>query len=629
MLEERTPLLQGQEERDALEGIHRVPEKHSAGPEESTLAVREWNVVPGARRRGSETFLAYVRSQRQDNQGVSPLLKGNKLRSDPATKAGILSQQLCSVFTVDEPDTANISLEGPSYPPHDQLHVTEAGVHKLLKNLNPGKASGPDEIPTRLLKELADDIAPVVTSIIRQTLNQGRLPDVWRDAWVTPVFKKGGRSDPANYRPVSLTCIVCKLAEHILCSHIRGHLDDKGILTPANHGFRKDHSCESQLLLTTHELLKHRDAKRQVDIGILDFSKAFDTVPHKRLLNKLRLYGIHGSVFRWIESFLTNRRQLVVCDGTKSEYSPVTSGVPQGTVLGPLLFLLYINDMPSVVDSGTSVRLFADDALVYRVINNIEDQEVLQQDLIRLETWAKSWGMIFNPSKCYMMHIGRGRNILTHMYQLCGTILGSVTSEKYLGVYLTHDLKWDHHINQVTTKAARKLGFSRRNLRGAPAECKKLAYIALVRSGMEYASIIWDPHTNTNSDKLEKIQRSAARWVLSSYSRTTSVTSLLEQLKLEPLQTRRRIQRLAFIYKILNGQVAVPMADLDLKFNKRPIRGKATNTKRLETLRSNTNEYKFSFATRTIKEWNAIPQTVASADSAASLRSRLSKHPGP
>ena len=320
---------------------------------------------------------------------------------------------------------------------------------------------------------------------------------------MTPVFKNGGRSDPANYRPMSLTCIVCKLAEHILCTHIRGHLDDKGISTPANHGFRKDHSCETQLL-TTHELLKHRDAKRQVDIGILDFSKAFDTVPHKRLLNKLRLYGIHGSVLRWIESFLPNRRQLVVCDGVKSEYSPVTSGVPQGTVLGPLLFLLYINDMPSVVDSRTSVRLFADDALVCRVINNIEDQVVLQQDLTRLESWAKSWGMVFNPSKCYMMHIGRGRNILTHMYQLCGTILVSVTSEKYLGVYLNHNLKWDHHIDQVTAKAARKLGFIRSNLRGTPAECKKLAYIALVRSGMEYASIIWYPHTNTNSDKLEK-----------------------------------------------------------------------------------------------------------------------------
>ena len=203
----------------------------------------------------------------------------------------------------------------------------------------------------------------------------------------------------------------------------------------------KGHSCESQLLLTTHELLQYRDAKRQVDIGILDFSKAFDTVPHKRLLNKLRLYGIHGNVLSWIETFLTNRHQLVVCDGVKSEYSPVTSGVPQGTVLGPLLFLL-----------------FTDDALNYRVINTIEDQVALQQDLIQLEKWAKSWGMVFNPSKCYMMHIGRERNILTHMYELRGTILGSVTSEKYLGVYLNHDPKWDHHIDRHPTENEHHLG---------------------------------------------------------------------------------------------------------------------------------------------------------------------------
>ena len=203
-----------------------------------------------------------------------------------------------------------------------------------------------------------------------------------------------------------------------------------GILTPANHGFRKGHSCESQLLLTTHDLLKSRDARHQVDVGILDFSKAFDTVPHARLTNKLRLYGIHGNILRWIQDFLTRRRQLVVCDGVKSQYSPVTSEVPQGTVLWPLLFLLYINELPSVIDPGSSLRLFADDALVCRTIDTNEDQAILQKDLLRLESWANHWGMVFNPSKCYMMHIGRGKSTLTHMYELCGTILGSVESEK-------------------------------------------------------------------------------------------------------------------------------------------------------------------------------------------------------
>jgi len=396
----------------------------------------------------------------------------------------------------------------------EPLNVTEVGLCKVqtAENLNPGKASGPDEIPSGLLQTLAEELTPVLTGLICQSLNTGQLPRVWKDAWITRVLKKGALSDPANYRPVSLTCIVCILTEHVLCTHIRSHLDKHGILTPGNHGFRSHHSYESHLLLTTHDLLKIRDQGCTVDVGILDFSKAFDTVPHRCLINKLRIYGIHGVVSSWIEAFLSCHQQLVLCYGVKSEYSTVTSGVPQGTVLGPLLFLLHINNMPSVVDPGTTVRLFADDTLIYRVIHGIEDQVALEGDLVRLEKWAKSWSMVFNVSKCYMMHISHLSSSEQYMYQLCDVVLSSVTSEKYLGVYLNHDLKWSHHIDQVAAKASRKLGFIRRNLRGAPVDCKKLAYVTLFRSGMEYASIIWDPYTKRDSDKLDKTQQCAARW---------------------------------------------------------------------------------------------------------------------
>ena len=156
---------------------------------------------------------------------------------------------------------------------------------------------------------------------------------------------------------MSLTCISCKLLEHILCTHIRSHLDRHNILTPCNHGFRSRHSCGTQLLLTTHDIINRRETSKQVDVAILDLSKAFDTVPHKRLLNKLTLYGINGNIHRWISSFLTHRRQQVVIDGAQSSEESVLSGVPQGTVLGPLLFLLHLNDMPSVLDPGTVCRL--------------------------------------------------------------------------------------------------------------------------------------------------------------------------------------------------------------------------------------------------------------------------------
>ena len=251
------------------------------------------------------------------------------------------------------------------------------------------KATGPDNIPVRILKELAEDLSMAITALLNKSLDAGVLPSTWKDAWATPIFKKGTCNDHANYRPVSLTSIICKVAEHVISSHVRDHLDKHQILSGANHGFRHGHSCQTQLLLRKHDLLMHQNLRHQVDVGILDFSKAFDTVPYRHLISKLRLYGIDGRILHWIQAFLSGLRQLVLCDVVKSQYSPVTSGFTQGTVRGPLLFLLHINDIPSSVDPHMSVCLFVDDALVYRVIHTIQDQVILQQDFTRLEGWAK------------------------------------------------------------------------------------------------------------------------------------------------------------------------------------------------------------------------------------------------
>ena len=178
-------------------------------------------------------------------------------------------------------------------------------------------------------------IAPFLTHLFNLSLTTGQLPDDWVNANITPVFKKGNRHDPANYRPVSLTSVCCKLMEHIICRHILGHLDKHNILTPYQHGFRAGHSCESQLLITMQDINASFDNKKQIDIAILDFSKAFDTVPHQRLLAKLRHYGISGQIENWIHNFLTTRQQSVIVDGAKSPPVKVDSGVPQGTVLGP------------------------------------------------------------------------------------------------------------------------------------------------------------------------------------------------------------------------------------------------------------------------------------------------------
>ena len=315
---------------------------------------------------------------------------------------------------------------------------------------------------------------------------------------------------PENYRPVSLTCVSCKLFEHILCRHIRNHLDRHGILTPLNHGFRTKHSCETQLLLTLQDLMTYRDQKDQIDIAVLDFSKAFDTVPHDRMLGKLEFYGITGPVLNWTAAFLKNRVQRVVVDGRQSRSATVDSGVPQGTVLGPLLFLLHINDLPSVVDS--QVRLFADDCLVYRPIRSEADQVLLQRDLSALELWGDTWGMRFNATKCNIMRISRSRNPLTRMYSLCNHVLSEVDTAKYLGINLSSELSWSPHVSSVVSKANSTLGFLRRNLRKCPSKLKETAYLSLVRSTLEYAATIWDPYYVRDIDSLEQVQRRAARF---------------------------------------------------------------------------------------------------------------------
>ena len=275
--------------------------------------------------------------------------------------------------------------------------MSNDGVLKQLKNLDIHKASGPDEIPARLLKEYAPLIAPTLTKIFQNSIDQSTIPKDWKKANVTPLFKKGDRSNASNYRPISLTCISCKILEHIICSKVMDHLQSLNLLSDAQHGFRRKRSCESQLILVINELAESLNNGDQMDVILLDFQKVFDKVPHQKLLVKLQQYGIRGQLHRWINSFLSNRSQTVVLEGAKSEEVKVTYGVPQGSVLGPILLTIFINDLPKVVDSQSQVRLFADDCIIYRPVTKSGDAEYLQADLNNLMSWAEEWSMFFNP----------------------------------------------------------------------------------------------------------------------------------------------------------------------------------------------------------------------------------------
>lgn len=490
---------------------------------------------------------------------------------------------------------------------------------KLMYSLDPNKAPGPDGISPRVLKELAPEIAPILADIFRQSIETGQVPADWKEAFVTPIYKKGEHCDPSNYRPVSLTSVPCKLMEHIIVSQLMQHLEANSILCDQQHGFRKHRSCETQLLEFIDELTSSMELGHQTDVVVLDFAKAFDKVNHSLLLHKLHHYGVSDTTHAWISSFLNGRRQAVVVDGQKSDFIPVRSGVPQGSVIGPVLFLIYINDLPTRVSSLS--RLFADDTALYRLIATSEDHNTLQSDLQELEVWEQEWDMHFHPDKCSVLTVSRKQSPSTHEYRLHDCILQNVSSLKYLGLTLQDNAKFDKHIDAVTAKANRTLGFLRRNLRIGSISIKSQAYKALVRPILEYACTVWDPAASKDITKLEAVQHRAARFVLNRHQKTASVKQMLQDLQWPSLEDRRRSARLCMLYRISNGLAAVKSTQL----KQQPHRARRTHPLTFDRIPCRADYRLNSFFPRTVRDWNALPTEVVSATSLGSFKLRVSK----
>ena len=509
------------------------------------------------------------------------------------------------------------------------FHVSPAGVEKLLLKLKPHKAAGPDEIHARVLKELHRPLAPVLSDLFQRSIDTGEVPDDWREANVAPVFKKGERYRASNYRPISLTSIVCKLLEHIITSHMMNFLEDHNILYDLQHGFRKARSCESQLLSLYHDLAQSRDGRIQTDLIIMDFAKAFDKVPHRHLAAKLSHYGIRGNILLWIKNFLADRTQCVVVEGERSSNAPVTSGVPQGTVLGPILFLLYINDLPARTQHST-VRLFADDCILQKSIKTQDDCLKLQQDIESIGRWERDWLMEFNPSKCQILTIPASTKPSLYSYSLHGTTLERPPDGciKYLGVTIQSDLKWTKHIDQISAKASHTLGLIRRNVRVHDRDVRERAYKTLVRPQVEFASSVWDPPRNTGPSALrqsslahqvEMVQRRSARFVCSRYLNTSSVTSMLQELSWATPEERHRHSRLCMLYQVVHGLVALPYQNYLIPSHSR-TRG---HDQRFLSIRSRINCFRDSFFPRTIPEWNALSQDLVGVDTLDQFKTGL------
>ena len=412
------------------------------------------------------------------------------------------------------------------------ITITRDEVMRELNNLKAHKTPGPDEIYARVLKECKAELCCPLTTLFNNSIKTLLVPKAWKLADVVPIFKKGERIKKTNYRPVSLTSTVGKILESIIANRIREHLEKHKLIKLSQHAFLKGFSCLTNLLSFYSEAYEAVDNGKEYDTVYLDFSKAFDKVPHKRLLKKLEAHGIGGEILRWIREWLTNRKQRVCINGVKSDWRTVISGVPQGSVLGPLLFIIYLNDLDS--DISSNICKFADDTKIGRTINGPEDSQALQNDLNKLYEWSEKWQMKFSVEKCKMIKMGTV--IDNTVYKLNNLDIGSSKCERDLGVLVSNNLKPREQCIAVRNKANRILGYISRTVSNRTDEVILKLYLALVRPHLDYAVQFWSPFYRMDIEFLERIQRRMTKMIHN--IRNISYEDRLRKLNLHSLERR-------------------------------------------------------------------------------------------
>lgn len=556
-------------------------------------------LLPNFIKNDPSKFWNYISEKKKP---VKEIVVGGSVISDPQAIAQHFNQYFQSVFS----DSCACMLAHTAvYRPSDVGFISYSGVLSMLLNLNTKKSCGPDSIPNIFLRRYAESLAKFLVVLFRTSLMYGELPEDWKIALVVPIFKKGDRLCFQNYRPISLTSSCCKLMEHIVATRILEYLNDHNILTGFQHGFRKGYSTVTQLVTVFHSFAHTLDNTGQIDAIFLDFSKAFDKVPHDKLILKMRNIGLPEILVTWVANYLTNRKQLVIIDGIGSGYLDVTSGVPQGSVLGPLLFILYINDIVNEITTGVQIRLFADDAVLFRDVSCCADQCELNTNLTNILEWCKNWGMVLNADKTLYLRITRKKVPYDYQYTLGTSPLKQVTSHKYLGVTLTSNLSWNLHIDNICSSAFRKLCFLKHKLRNSPSNVKLLSYFTFIRPKLEYACIVWDPYTNHNIRKIERIQRKAVRFIYSKYSRTDSPSQIMLANKIPSLESRRKCFRLDFLSSLSKGALSIDPSPFLSPLQTRPTRHHNPNA--FAPYFAATDTFKYSFFPRTIQEWNELP----------------------
>jgi hypothetical protein len=446
----------------------------------------------------------------------------------------------------------------------DWITISPEIVEKVLLHLDCSKAAGPDGIQNTILKHCSKTLNTPLSLLFNQSLMKGTLPAEWKLAEVTPVYKhKGTRSDPKNYRPISLTSSVCKTMERILNDALLNHLTSCNLIAPNQFGFLPKHSTTDQLTFLLHELHAAMNDKKSIVACFLDLAAAFDSVPHSAIIHKLPAYGVRGHLLRWIADFLHSRQQYVAIDSHHSSVESIRSGVPQGSVIAPTLFNIFMNDVSSSINASKTTLssnntidsdhlIYADDTMLYCTGDNITAITSQMNDALKaIDNWATTWGMTFNHSKTSALFISRTR--LPQDIFFANHRIEYVSSHKHLGFTISNDLRLTPHIDSICRKASSEIFLLKRlSTICTNQDILTRTYKSFILPLFEYASPAWSTLSITDTNRLEALQRRAIRIILSQpYTRPLTEIDY-SAASITPLQHRRNFATLCYGYKLLN-----------------------------------------------------------------------------
>lgn len=562
-------------------------------------------------------FYKYIRSNISTKVSV-PLLRDSSgaVCNDHQNVADIFASNFSAVFTREPSGRLPFLTTPRCMSTLCDIEFSPFLVESELRGLNASTSPGLDGLTAKLLKQCAYSLSGPLSLVLQASFTRRTLPQAWLDASITPIFKRGDKLDPGNYRPVSVVSIVAKVAERIILKKMLPFLLENSVIPKEQHGFIPGRSVVTNLLTCLNDWTNSVDRKIPVDVIYLDFSRAFDRVPKRRLLYKLEHAGIRGDLLEWIDSFLSNRSFVVRAGTTFSSRQSVISGVPQGSVLGPILFLVYISDLPSLLKSKCS--LYADDMKLYG--NPLSDHATLQRDLSAVQDWCGRWLLPLNVTKCTVLHIAK-TNPHLH-YKLGSAMVKAVTSQSDLGVVITSDLTWSEHILSVTSKASRFLYMARKAFQGCSPRTAAKLYTTYARPILEFAGPVWNPDLVRDLNLLETVQR---RFTRLSYGlvRPTYEERLII-MNLPTFQQRRHRGDLIITYRALHSCFESDLSHM-FPLNINNLRGHQLKLKKQEF---STRVRQNFLCNRVFSSWNSLPAEVVGAVSVNSFKNRFDELQG-